>query len=385
MHTRRIHSWLWACVLLLWALPARATDVTLQPASQDSFISSGATGTNYGSNVALWAGSGPDGGSSGEKRALLKFDVSSIPSGSTVTAATLQLYVTSGKTNSVTLSTYKITASWQEGTVTWNNAPASETTAQSSASVSSGDVNTWKSWNLQTLVQGWVNGSVTNHGVLLKASGGSPPHNASFHSSNYTGDTTKRPKLVVTYGSGGGSTTVTLNATDDEAAASGRPDWQYGFAYGSGSNTHLGGLFVGYAGASDPAGIGRSFLKFSLSGIPAGKTITDAKLKVYLNTGVNTSASTIEAHKGQSDSWGEGTLTWNTAPAYVGSATASVSVSAKGWYTWNVTADAQAEYAGDKTLTEVLKASSETATNWKYFVEKNCWSAYQPVLEVTYQ
>ncbi|MCC6443791.1 MAG: DNRLRE domain-containing protein [Armatimonadetes bacterium] len=285
--------------------------------------------------------------------------------------------MSAGQSNSVTVSAYNITASWQEGTVTWNNAPASDSTAQGSATVSSGDVNTWKSWSLQSLAQGWVNGSVTNYGVKLQASGGTAPNNASFYSSNYTGDTSKRPKLVVTYTSGGGGTTVTINASDDESAVSGRAGQNYG------SNTFYGGLFVGYAGSGDPSGIARAFLKFSLSSIPAGKTITSARLKVYLNTGLNTSAATVEAHKGANDSWTESALTWNNAPAYTSSATASVSVSTTGWYQWDVTADAQAEYAGDKTLTEALKAASETTATWKYLVEKNASSAYQPVLEVT--
>jgi len=373
-------TWVWILMLLALGLPVWATDMTLQPASQDAFISSGTPGTNYGSNVALWAGSGTGGGG-GEKRSLLKFDVASIPSNAVVTAATLQLYVTSGLSNPVTVSTYKITASWLEGTVTWNNQPAAESTPQSSTPVSSAHVNTWKSWDLKALVQGWVEGSVSNDGVLLKQSGGSPPNNVSFHSSNYSGDTTKRPKLVITYFQG---TTVTLYASDDEAVTSGRPAWQYGFAYGSGANTYLGGLFVGYAGSSDPAGVGRSYLKFSLSPIPAGKTIALAQMKIYLNTGLNTDAATVGAHKGQSDTWSEGTLTWNTAPGFNSQATASVSANATGWYVWEVTADAQAEYAGDRVLTEVLKAASEATVNWKYFVEKDCSSTYQPVLVVKY-
>ena len=60
-----------------------------------------------------------------------------------------------------------------------------------------GDINQWYSWDITDLVNGWLNETVDNYGIILKAHSNSWVHQ--FYSSDYTGDPNLRPKLVVNF------------------------------------------------------------------------------------------------------------------------------------------------------------------------------------------
>jgi TGF-beta propeptide len=107
-------------------------------------------------------------------RNLLKFDLSTIPVGTTVQSATLYLYSdpanTSGEfSNSGTnlFSLQKVTQAWTASTVTWNNQPASTTTGRVTVAQSTSATENI-SVNITTLVQGMVSSPTTNYGLLLR-------------------------------------------------------------------------------------------------------------------------------------------------------------------------------------------------------------------------
>jgi len=53
---------------------------------------------------------------------------------------------------------------------------------------------------MDTLVQGWIDGTITNYGVALKDTDETSVDTfAYFFTSDYTTDTTKCPKLVISY------------------------------------------------------------------------------------------------------------------------------------------------------------------------------------------
>jgi uncharacterized protein (TIGR03118 family) len=164
-------------------------------AAADTFINRGSSNNNAGRTG--WLDAGTD-GVGGVRRGLLRFDLSSIPAGSTVTSATVQLTVTrvpgTGPVNS-TFDLFRLLASWNEGTksgnngttastgeATWNDrmrGTASWTTpgakndaagsASASVAVTSAD-NAMYSWNGSGLVadvQLWVNNPSPNFGWLL--------------------------------------------------------------------------------------------------------------------------------------------------------------------------------------------------------------------------
>jgi hypothetical protein len=109
----------------------------------------------------------------------------------------------------------------------------------------------------------------------------------------------------------------------------------------------------------------RSYMRFPLDAIPAGATVTSARLEVYVMGWPFTGTATIGAYR-VTAAWNE-TMTWATRvgsdPAPV--STANVS-SAVGWYDWDVTALVQAWRAGQPNngvmLAAVPPADSGTVT-----------------------
>ncbi len=112
--------------------------------TDDAYIYQTNGNTNYGSTTTLQVDNSP------VKNILLKFNVSGL-SGQTISSAKLRLYDVDpsskgGDFYSVSDNT------WQQGTVTWNNAPAANTTLL--ASLGSVQVGNWYEVNLTSLITG---------------------------------------------------------------------------------------------------------------------------------------------------------------------------------------------------------------------------------------
>jgi len=200
-----------------WSQAQDVTDtdtnsVVIQPASADSMMVASAANTNYGSNVGIWVGEAND--AAQNARGLIKFDLSSIPSNATITSAVLSLYLASEKSsNTRTMYAYRMLKDWHEAAVTWNKRKASinwitaggfdaadcEQTAIGSVSLGAAEAVGWKTITLTAgAVEGWINGTLNNYGLLLKMDTESNDQYR-FHSSNYTADATLQPKLTLKY------------------------------------------------------------------------------------------------------------------------------------------------------------------------------------------
>jgi hypothetical protein len=121
--------------------PLSPTNLTFLPAA-DADIQSGTPTTNYGADTILQTDNSP------VKSFLLKFSISGL-TGQHITSARLRLFNVdaSGKGGDF----YRVNDnSWQENTVTWNNAPAPDTTLL--ASLGAVQVNTWYEIDLTSLI-----------------------------------------------------------------------------------------------------------------------------------------------------------------------------------------------------------------------------------------
>ena len=180
--------------------PTLPPAVTLY-ATGDSYVMQGYPTTNYGSEYQMWVGYDdyldPDGKIT---RGLIQFDVSSIAPGTPISSVILQVYLMAswdfaGQTRQYT--TYHPAASWSESAVTWNTAPA-PSTSYGSVGVTHGEWG-WYSFDVTSLVQGWVNGSIVNNGIMLRGpeAAGSDSSWKAFSTSegSYT------PKLDIVFGS----------------------------------------------------------------------------------------------------------------------------------------------------------------------------------------
>jgi uncharacterized protein (TIGR03118 family) len=200
--------------VLSWPLCSLAAVATVT-VTEDTFIDSGAPGNNAGATG--WFDAGRD-GAGGVRRGLLRFDLSGIPAGSTVTSATLQLTVVkvpaNGPVNS-TFDLFRMLASWQEGTKTGNSgapATAGETTwnarilgtanwttagaksnaaATASASTAVGSTDnakySWTGPGLVADVQRWLNDPAQNFGWLLTSRAEGSPRSVRGFASRQSG------------------------------------------------------------------------------------------------------------------------------------------------------------------------------------------------------
>ena len=142
---------------------ALADTATLNP-SNDTYVAAAVSGNNYNTLTKMTFSSY----SNSVRRMYIMFDLSSIPTGSTVTAVSLQLYKSAcGTMESRTPGVYKATSSWNSATMTWSsgqptiNGTASSTisTPSSTACTSQANPWTWSGSGLVTDVQGFIDGS----------------------------------------------------------------------------------------------------------------------------------------------------------------------------------------------------------------------------------
>ncbi len=177
---------------------SRPTTVTLY-AVADSYVDEGHPATNYGAAFELPVARGQERGAALQreilKHALLRFDLSTIPSEAMVQEATLELYLRrlSGK-EPFTVGLDALDGSWQESTVTWNTVPVDRTN-YGDALVPPGE--SYKQWDATAVVGDWLAGSQKNDGVLLYDVAGDNCI-LSFASREYRG-TEYDPRLVITY------------------------------------------------------------------------------------------------------------------------------------------------------------------------------------------
>ena len=185
----------------------RTATMSLQ-ASQDSYVQQDSVTSNFGAATTIQVKSQ----SSAAKRALVKFDLSSVPACAMVTAASLQMRL---ETNTQNLGgddhvhgVYRVTASWTEGGVTWANRDVGTSwtsaggdfnatvTATATAPAGTG----WLvQWNVTTDVLAFRAGTAVNNGWLVKDQGeASPPTSSSGYSSRMSGTVANRPVLVLT-------------------------------------------------------------------------------------------------------------------------------------------------------------------------------------------
>ena len=132
-------------------------------------------------------------------RSFVRFNVSTIPAGSTIDSATLTLCAGWVPNTTRTYELHRVTGTWSETTITWNNQPTvagTPTQTQTTPAVAS----CW-TWTVTGDVQAWVNGTATNYGWRLKdqAEGNTPGKAMGIRTKEYTADTSKHPKLDVTY------------------------------------------------------------------------------------------------------------------------------------------------------------------------------------------
>ena len=176
--------------------------LTLQPGSEgkdasvndDEFY----LDTNKGDSGYLFAGN-----NGFINRSYIQFDLNPnpLPVGAVIIDARLKLYQDAIllKPGTFNGGLYPVTSNWEENEITWNNQPTSslDTVALPTLYDTTG---TWVTCHIEDFVKGWMDGSISNYGLLLKATNElSEDTGARFLSSDNVDDITKHPILEIDY------------------------------------------------------------------------------------------------------------------------------------------------------------------------------------------
>ena len=174
-------------------------------ATQDTSILKESANSNYGSSTTLQVDGSPD------IAALLKWDLSAIPAGSTIQNVTLTVNLTDNSDD--TYEIYRLKRDWQENQTTWNNFAAGSTNRWQSAGAAgsldrdakvlgrvTGDTGS-RTFSLNTagvaVVQSWVDNTAANFGFIIQDYDDAI-NGLDFRSREY-GTAASRPRLNVTY------------------------------------------------------------------------------------------------------------------------------------------------------------------------------------------
>jgi hypothetical protein len=164
--------------------------------------------SNYGTYDQLWIGE-PNDDASATARSLIQCseitNPALLPSSAIIQSVKLAILQIDDKANNAsTFSIYRITASWTETGVTWNNQPAHDGTVLATRDFASNEANGSKEFTFNAdgiaAVQGWVNGGYTNYGIKAISDG---VDNQFRFASAENGTASNRPKWTIEYAEAG--------------------------------------------------------------------------------------------------------------------------------------------------------------------------------------
>lgn len=369
-------------------------------ASDDAFIEKDNPTQNFGSDAELqtWYKWFND----EDQRSVIRFDLDSanIANEAQVVSAVARFYVIQGDpVRAVTL--HRVTAPWEENTVNWNSISADFEFSTTSSIPASPTTDQYVEVNITSIVQGWINGSVENYGVMLIPSIFSN-QNLTRISSKDNGDANTHPELIIKVSEGSLSNRADIISTGTLASGVSKQitrenivlfqppttiDWQPG--------DELEDTFV-WDGAHDVRNFGvaqlmdikddRNILvRFAVESLPPEAKVIDAKLSLYAESGNANSQGIIDVHRINRD-WVEGIYDdaepsdgegatyetydgendWTTEGGdYEATVIDSVGFNSQGfgWYEWDITPVVQAWLNGDPNYGVLLKESPVSAVN----------------------
>jgi hypothetical protein len=218
-----------AAGIVLLALTATADacgeTVVFYAVKDNTLIENSSGDYSNGAGEGIFCGRLGSNGQGLKLRLVVAFDISSIPPGSTITAASLRLFLEQGNGGFQTHNAHRLLANWGEGTSNafgGNGAPSTPndatwihryypnqfwttaggqyvSTSSASASVGENSVPvTWAGAGMVNDVQMWVNNPTSNFGWMVRGNEVNLATAKKFISRNWATNP-DRPQLIVTY------------------------------------------------------------------------------------------------------------------------------------------------------------------------------------------
>lgn len=187
-------------------VPAAVTEPAILLA--DTYIASGKPTQRKSENRAIWVGYNQSDGLN-EMQALVKFDLTMIPTDSTIVSAIFRVQVGGADGDAqMDISVSELTGEWEEE-INWsehqnslNSGRLTEDSAHSVTQKVNKEEGATHSWDIQNLVQSWVNQNDTENelGLILKGNKTSGTHERAFSASECNdSECDAPPQLTVTY------------------------------------------------------------------------------------------------------------------------------------------------------------------------------------------
>jgi hypothetical protein len=227
--TPHVRSGALATVALASALAvaamAQADTLTLNPVSDNTLIEDAAGTYSAGASYNVYSGRVGSNGSGTLRRALIRFDLSGIPSGSTVTSVQLRMFMSQGQGGTRAHSLYRMSASWGEGSsfsfggagapaqagdATWIHrfapgtpwaVPGGDFADTPSATQNVSGIG-WYVWGssaeLVADVQSWIDAPAQNFGWMVRGDE-SVQRTAKRFDSRQSSNPATKPQLIVTF------------------------------------------------------------------------------------------------------------------------------------------------------------------------------------------
>jgi hypothetical protein len=171
----------------------------------DTYVSSGAATSNFGSATTMNVQSGR----TDDRRVYVSFDLTAcsptIPVGATVAGAVLRTYVTALPSSCRTYDAYRVTSAWTESGITWNTQPtigalSSSIDVGNSGQCANRNVAYVSGWDVSPDVQAFVSGGTTNRGWMIRDSvEGSNATRTGTFATEEAGTLVQAPQLIVVY------------------------------------------------------------------------------------------------------------------------------------------------------------------------------------------
>ena len=172
-------------------LPQPVTTLILNPIA-DAFVRQAVPTLNYGEESVMQVGYNTS--YSEIYRSMIKFNMSDIPIEQTIISATLKLYNNTNALSDQQIGVFDAYNTWTETGVTWNNQPYINSLI---ASQNFGSTRGYVNYDITNLVKDWYDGSVNNHGLIIKALNESIAQYLVLTSRENSSDT--KPTLIITY------------------------------------------------------------------------------------------------------------------------------------------------------------------------------------------
>ncbi|NJK85911.1 MAG: DNRLRE domain-containing protein, partial [Bacteroidales bacterium] len=212
----------------------------------DAYVYEETANINNGSSANLIAGRGSEFGYL--YRSYLKFENPPVPDDAVIVSATLYVYQHNLTESDYRIKLSKVTESWNENTLTWNNQPENDNRVFIQSKDIANDEG-WVEFDLKNTLKEWLDGEI-NAGLVISADNETGDMvSSSFYSGESSGCTPYINVVYMTWLTVPDSPDAPLcNTTSDETP----PDVDLDFSV---SPLHLGDQVMISAEASDPQGI----------------------------------------------------------------------------------------------------------------------------------